>query len=104
MSNPSARADGYYEIWVKEGRYLVICSLNGYEASTKEASLPKGSDVQLDFRLNPIGITVDEFGDVKSYIPMIVAVTCVSSILLIRKPANKHRTSTGGKPARDGFS
>jgi len=89
--------DGSYEIWVKEGRYLVVCSLDGYEASAKEASLPKGSDVQLDFRLNPIGITVDEFGDVNSYIPVIVAVACAASILLVRKPANKYRNLAGSK-------
>ncbi|MBS7622282.1 hypothetical protein KEJ39_01225, partial [Candidatus Bathyarchaeota archaeon] len=86
--------DGSYEIWVKEGRYLVICSLNGYEASVKEVSLSEGSDVSLDFRLTPIGISIDELGDF-IYLPF--AVACVSCILLARRAARRRSKPAGEK-------
>ncbi|MEM3017673.1 MAG: hypothetical protein QXO25_02200 [Candidatus Bathyarchaeia archaeon] len=84
--------DGSYEIWVKEGRYLVICSLNGYETSVKEVSLSEGSDVSLDFRLTPIGISIDEFKDF-AYVPL--AVTCVFCILLARRTAGRRFKPAG---------
>ncbi len=77
--------DGPYETWLEEGRYLVICSLSGYDASTKEAYLSKGSDVQVDFRLRYIAINISEFGDTLSYVSAILAVAFVANIFLIKK-------------------
>jgi hypothetical protein len=85
--------DGSYEIWVKEGRHLMICSLNGYETYVKEVTLSEGSDVSLDFRLSPISISVNEFGD-SAYVPL--AVAYVSCVLLIGRVARR-RSKPAGK-------
>jgi len=46
--------DGSFDLWLREGRYLVILSLDGYEFVTQEISLPSGSDIPIDFYLTPL--------------------------------------------------
>jgi hypothetical protein len=46
--------DGYYDMWMEKGRYLVIWSLGGYEFAVKDMYLPEGSDVEVDVFLNPL--------------------------------------------------
>lgn len=44
--------DGCFDIWLEEGRYLIILSLNGYATVFQEVSLPEGSDVTINFYIS----------------------------------------------------
>ena len=46
--------DGSFDMWLEEGHYLVICSLDGYEFATRDVYLPKGSDIPIDLYLQPL--------------------------------------------------
>jgi hypothetical protein len=81
--------DGSYDMWLPDGRYLVICSLSGYEFSTKEVPLSKGSDVAIDFRLRYVAINIPEFGDVASNAAAVLTLVCVASILISRRFGNR---------------
>jgi hypothetical protein len=61
--------DGHYELWVDDGRYLLACSLNCYETSTREATLSKGSDVSVDFRMKTL--VIPEFSEAE-YVAIII--------------------------------
>jgi hypothetical protein len=65
--------DGHYDMWLEEGRYLLFASLRGYETSTMQTSLSKGSDQQINFKLTPIGFNIPEFKAL-GYLPLILAV------------------------------
>jgi len=65
--------DGHYDMWLEEGRYLLFASLRGYETSTMQTSLSKGSDQQINFKLTPIGFNIPEFKAL-GYFPLILAV------------------------------
>ncbi|MEM3429855.1 MAG: hypothetical protein QXI59_05780 [Candidatus Bathyarchaeia archaeon] len=71
--------DGYYELWVDDGRYLLACSLNGYETLTCEATLSKGSDVSVDFRLRTVAIP--EFTGLEH---VIIIILLLVEIIVIR--------------------
>jgi hypothetical protein len=60
-------------MWLEEGRYLLFSSLRGYETSTMQTSLSKGSDQQINFKLTPIGFKIPEF-EALGYLPVILAV------------------------------
>jgi hypothetical protein len=68
--------DGHYDMWLEEGGYLLFASLRGYETSTMQTSLSKGSDQQINFKLTPIGFNIPEF-EALGYLPLILAVVCV---------------------------
>ncbi len=46
--------DGRFDMWLDEGHYLVICSLDGYEVVAREIDLPKGSDISIELYMNPL--------------------------------------------------
>jgi len=46
--------DGCFDLWLEEGHYLIILSLNGYATVSQEVSLPKGSDVPINFYMSPL--------------------------------------------------
>jgi len=49
--------DGFYEMWLTPGAYLVIVSLPDYQTQSLTIQIPDGSDVQHDFQLLPLGMT-----------------------------------------------
>jgi hypothetical protein len=46
--------DGSFDLWLEEGHYLIILSLDGYAAVSQEVSLPKGSDIPMEFYMEPL--------------------------------------------------
>jgi hypothetical protein len=46
--------DGRYDIWMEDGRYLVVWSLGSYEFAVKDMYLSEGSDVRIDLQLEPL--------------------------------------------------
>ncbi|MGQ9542501.1 MAG: hypothetical protein ACUVTM_00215 [Candidatus Bathyarchaeia archaeon] len=82
--------DGFYELWIIEGRYLLTCSLKGYETSTCEATLSKGSDVNVDFRLRTLAIP--EFGSL-GYLVTILILLIAMTLLKSRKNLGLYRAS-----------
>ena len=46
--------DGSFDMWLEEGHYLVICSLNGYQFTARDVYLAKGSDIPIDLYLQPL--------------------------------------------------
>ncbi|MEM2530279.1 MAG: hypothetical protein QXL32_04055 [Candidatus Bathyarchaeia archaeon] len=46
--------DGSFELWLKGGRYFIICFSDGYGMVSKEIAISDGSDSSLDFRLEAI--------------------------------------------------
>jgi hypothetical protein len=66
--------DGKYDIWLEEGNYLLICSLDGYNTATKEVPLSKGSDIPIDFQLESILFTIPEFNQIIFYFAIILII------------------------------
>ena len=46
--------DGRFDMWLDEGHYLVICSLDGYKTIAREIDLPKGSEIPIELYMNPL--------------------------------------------------
>jgi hypothetical protein len=55
MTIRSCTMDGFFEMWLVPGSYLVVFSLPGYQDRSVRLSMPEGSDVQVDFQLLPLG-------------------------------------------------
>jgi hypothetical protein len=55
MTIRSCTMDGFFEMWLVPGTYLVVFSLPGYQDRSVRLSMPEGSDVQVDFQLLPLG-------------------------------------------------
>lgn len=53
-SDSAPALDGSFELWLKGGHYLIICSLDGYETVSREILLSDGSDVSFDLHLRAI--------------------------------------------------
>jgi len=76
--------DGSYSMWLEEGRYLLICSLVGYDPVSLETSLSKGSDAQINFRPKSIYISIPEFDDILGYLSALLVGLCAANLLLSR--------------------
>jgi len=76
--------DGHYDMWLEEGRYLLICSLAGYDPVSLETSLSKGSDAQINFRLKSVYINVPEFDGSLGYLSALLVGLCAANLLLSR--------------------
>ena len=89
--------DGHYDMWLEEGRYLLFASLRGYETSTMQTSLSKGSDQQINFKLTPIGFNVPEF-EALGYLPLILAVVFVVTYVGRSRNQKSKRLARTPKP------
>jgi len=52
--------DGFYEMWLENGTYMLAVSLVGYETQAIEISASMGSETQTDFVLKPSGVPIPE--------------------------------------------
>jgi len=43
--------DGYYQVWVPSGTYMIGVKLAGYSTRTAQVAVPQGSDLRMDFWL-----------------------------------------------------
>jgi hypothetical protein len=50
--------DGFYELWVNPGSYLMIFSLPDYQTQSVRLQIPEGSDVERDLQLLPLGFAL----------------------------------------------
>jgi hypothetical protein len=54
--------DGYFDMWLQKGNYLVVFSLPGYEPIVQEVFVGDGSETSLNvFYMKPLGYAVPEF-------------------------------------------
>ncbi|MEM3060821.1 MAG: carboxypeptidase regulatory-like domain-containing protein [Candidatus Bathyarchaeia archaeon] len=54
--------DGYFEMWLQRGSYLVVFTLPGYEAISKEVFVGDGAETSLNiFYMEPLSYAIPEF-------------------------------------------
>lgn len=82
MSDYTFTLDGRYDLWLEEGTYLVIYSLNGYEAAVRSVVLPNGSDVPIEQYLPQIGIPLPELPstNVAVFASMLIALVLLAVV------------------------
>jgi len=52
--------DGFYEMWLENGTYMLAASLVGYETQATEVRVSMGSETWVDFNLKPSGTPIPE--------------------------------------------
>jgi hypothetical protein len=76
--------DGFYEMWLENGTYMLAASLVGYESQATEVRVSMGSETQIDFVLKPSGAPIPELSATE---PTLLAVLIMAYALLL---GNKH--------------
>jgi len=71
--------DGFYEMWVENGTYMLATSHVGYQTQAKEASTSMGSETQIDFHLKPSDASIPELSATE---PTLLAVLIMAYALL----------------------
>jgi hypothetical protein len=54
MHDFTSTLDGSFDMWLEEGDYLVMCSLDGYTPTALQVCLPKGTDISIELYLKPL--------------------------------------------------
>jgi len=52
--------DGFYEMWLENGTYMLAVSLTGYETQATEVHTSMGSETTINFVLKPYGASIPE--------------------------------------------
>ena len=78
--------DGFYEMWLENGTYMLAASLVGYETQATEVRVSMGSETQIDFVLKPSGAPIPELSATE---PTLLAVLIMAYALLLGKKHGK---------------
>jgi hypothetical protein len=70
--------DGYYELWLVNGAYMLATSSLGYETQGSEIQVSTGWETPVDFNLKPPGGTVPELSAAVLTLPAVLIMICVS--------------------------
>lgn len=85
MTLRTCTLDGYYELWMVPGSYLVAFSLPAYETKALRLHISDGSDVWMDLQLLPFGMELQSH--VSSLSPLSVTDTFETGL---RHPISKY--------------
>jgi len=78
--------DGFYEMWLENGTYMLAASLVGYETQATEVRVSMGSETSLNFNLKPSGAPIPELSATE---PTLLAALIIAYALLLGKKHGK---------------
>jgi hypothetical protein len=81
LSSTSSK-DGFYEMWLENGTYMLAASSLGYETQAVEVYASSGSETPIDFDLRPSSTAIPELYQTEL---TLLAILIISYTLLQRK-------------------
>jgi len=78
--------DGFYEMWLENGTYMLVASLVGYETQATEVHTSMGSETAIDFVLKPSGAPIPGLSATE---PTLLAALIIVYALLLGKKHGK---------------
>jgi len=83
--------DGFYEMWLENGTYMLAVSLVGYETQATEVHASMASETQTDFHLKPSGAPIPELSATEL---TLLAALIIAYTLLHRNKVGHHYVET----------